>query len=66
MRARINDSFDELGLERPFTITAEERSAFQWFEYEITLTMNYDFFDKRPTSYAKPDFAFSPDQIFAA
>lgn len=59
---RGNRSLDLLELEEKFEVDSTE--PFQWFEDEIEVTKNYDFFNKRATTYSRGTESVSAEDLF--
>ncbi|MBS9767930.1 MAG: ribonucleotide-diphosphate reductase subunit beta [Flavobacteriaceae bacterium] len=64
MRYRLDDSLQQLGLGKPFGITAEESKPMMWFEEEVFSNSLDDFFAKRPVDYTKHDKSITEDDLF--
>lgn len=64
MRYRLDDSLTQLGLGKPFNISAEEVKPMMWFEEEVFSNSLDDFFAKRPVDYTKHDKSISADDLF--
>ena len=64
MRYRLDDSLTQLGLGKPFNITADEAKPMMWFEEEVFSNELDDFFAKRPTAYTKHDKSITENDLF--
>ena len=64
MRYRLDDSLTQLGLGKPFNISADEAKPMLWFEEEVFSNELDDFFAKRPTAYTKHDKSISENDLF--
>ena len=64
MRYRLDDSLTQLGLTKPFNISADEAKPMMWFEEEVFSNELDDFFAKRPTAYTKHDKSISENDLF--
>ncbi len=64
MKFRIDESIQEIGMEKRFHITPEEYAPMAWFEEEVFANSLDDFFAKRPTEYTKHDKSISAADLF--
>ncbi|MFJ1441499.1 ribonucleotide-diphosphate reductase subunit beta [Capnocytophaga canimorsus] len=64
MRYRLDDSLAQLGLGRPFAVTAEQAKPMMWFEEEVFSNSLDDFFAKRPVDYTKHDKSITANDLF--
>ena len=60
---RLNSSMKAIGLE-PIFIIGLEAEEFKWFEDEISVTKQNDFFQKRSTAYTKRNKAITEEDLF--
>lgn len=64
MRYRLDLSFTELELQKPFNIDINDAKKMFWFEEEVFSNDLDDFFAKRPTAYTKHDKPITADDLF--
>ena len=64
MKFRVDESLQEIGLDKVYNITASEYKPMAWFEEEIYANSLDDFFAKRPTEYTKHDKSISGYDLF--
>lgn len=64
MRYRLDLSFAELELQKPFNIDINDAKKMFWFEEEVFSNDLDDFFAKRPTAYTKHDKPITADDLF--
>lgn len=63
IRSRINDSLKEIKFKKVFKIDKELIKETEWFEEGVMGNTSTDFFNSRPTSYAKTSQSFDPEDI---
>ena len=64
MKRRVDDSLQNIGIEKLFHITDEEFRPMKWFEEDVFANELDDFFAKRPTAYTKHDKSISAADLF--
>ncbi len=64
MKFRVDESIEEIGLEKLYNISPEEYQPMAWFEEEIFANSLDDFFAKRPTEYTKHDKSVRASDLF--
>ncbi|RFC55331.1 ribonucleotide-diphosphate reductase subunit beta [Brumimicrobium aurantiacum] len=64
MKFRVDESLQEIGLEKMYGITPLDYQPMAWFEEEIFANSLDDFFAKRPTEYTKHDKSISAADLF--
>ena len=64
LKYRFNKSMEMMGYEKLFEVDAEEQKKFEWFNAEVALDKHVDFFNKRPTNYARDLEDVTEDSIF--
>ncbi|PWH86963.1 ribonucleotide-diphosphate reductase subunit beta [Brumimicrobium oceani] len=64
MKFRVDESLEELGIEKLYHISTEQYRPMAWFEEEIFANSLDDFFAKRPTEYTKHDKSISAADLF--
>lgn len=64
IKYRFNDSLKMIGFDPLFEVDREVLAPLQWFIDEIVVSVQHDFFNKRPTSYTKRTQAISGDDLF--
>lgn len=62
---RINTSLKAIGIKNMGILwDKSEQTNFEWFEDEVTVTKNNDFFQKRSTNYTKHSKAITEEDLF--
>lgn len=62
---RVNRSLADLDIEWEFVVPAPELlEEVEWFDDEISLSKNYDFFNKRSTAYSKKQQSITAEDLF--
>ncbi|HLS52709.1 MAG TPA: ribonucleotide-diphosphate reductase subunit beta, partial [Tissierellaceae bacterium] len=61
---KVAQSLESIGIPCEDKFFEDELSNFKWFEEEIVLTKNHDFFNKRSTAYNKMSQTITADSIF--
>jgi ribonucleoside-diphosphate reductase beta chain len=64
VRNRFNKSLTSLNIEPIFEVDKEELAKTMWFDEEIKVTKDNDFFNKRSTTYSKKQKSISEDDLF--
>lgn len=64
MRNRFNNSLVSLGIDPIFDINRDSLKTTKWFDEEITVTKDNDFFNKRSTTYSKKQKSINEDDLF--
>lgn len=64
MKFRVDESLEEIGIEKLYHISTEQYRPMAWFEEEIYANSLDDFFAKRPTEYTKHDKSISAADLF--
>ena len=64
IKNRLNNSLENIGLERIFEVDSKEIEKTIWFDEEVLSTKHTDFFYKRSTNYTKRNQSFSEDDLF--
>lgn len=64
IKNRFNNSLNSIGIEDIFEINAELLEQTEWFEEELTMTKENDFFNKRGTAYSKKTKSFDEEDMF--
>ena len=64
IKNRFNNSLNSIGIENIFEINAELLEQTEWFEEELTMTKENDFFNKRGTAYSKKTKSFDEEDMF--
>lgn len=63
VRKRINDSLEAIGLPKLFVIAEEDAEQFMWFDDEVNVSKDNDFFNKRTTDYTKRTQSISAEDL---
>lgn len=61
---RLNKSLTAIGIEPIFDIPVGYQKEYQWFEDEISITKQGDFFQKRNVTYTKKSKTFEGEDLF--
>ncbi len=64
MKRRIDDSLEEIGLEKLYNITDEQYETMKWYDEETMANSLDDFFAKRPVDYTKHDKSITGNDLF--
>lgn len=65
IKERINRSLNAIGIDNLFKdIPKEAKEDFKWFDDEVMVTKQNDFFQKRSTNYTKRDKVISEEDLF--
>lgn len=64
VKHRLNNALKAIGIEEVFSIDKSLAKSFEWFEDEITVTKNNDFFQKRSTNYTKKTKSINAEELF--
>ena len=64
IKNRLNESLDEIGLEKIFDVDKEALESTIWFDEDVLGNSATDFFFKRPVEYSKKDKSFDEDDLF--
>lgn len=64
VEARFNSAMTTAGFEPLFSPDPALVAETAWFEEEVLASRHYDFFHKRPTTYARKTRSISPDDLF--
>lgn len=64
IKKRFNASLVEIGVDPIFEINEEIIKKTQWFDEEIDINKDTDFFNKRSTAYTKKQKSVSADDLF--
>ncbi|HTO38009.1 MAG TPA: ribonucleotide-diphosphate reductase subunit beta [Brumimicrobium sp.] len=64
MKFRVDESLEDIGMNKLYNITPEIYQPMAWFEEEIFANSLDDFFAKRPTEYTKHDKSISANDLF--
>jgi|SRR5690554_1271019 len=64
MKFRVDESLEQIGLNKIYHISTEQYQPMAWFEEEIFANSLDDFFAKRPTEYTKHDKSISAADLF--
>lgn len=64
MKFRVDESLEDIGMNKLYNITPEVYQPMAWFEEEIFANSLDDFFAKRPTEYTKHDKSISANDLF--
>ena len=64
IKNRLNNSLENIGLDRIFEVDSKEIEKTIWFDEEVLSTKHTDFFYKRSTNYTKRSQSFSEDDLF--
>lgn len=64
IRDRFNKSLISLDIKPIFEVDEEEISKVMWFDEEIKVTKDNDFFNKRSTTYTKKTKSIGPKDLF--
>lgn len=64
IKKRFNDSLVSIGCNKVFEVDNERLKNMKWFDEETITDVSFDFFNKRPTQYAKFTKSYSEDDLF--
>lgn len=64
MKFRVDDSLQQIGLQKIYNISEASYQPMLWFEEEIFANSLDDFFAKRPVDYTKHDKSITADDLF--
>lgn len=64
IKQRINDSLNQIGIEKIFEVDQSSVRDFEWMDEEVLGNTATDFFYKRPVEYAKNNQSFNPEELF--
>ena len=64
MKFRVDESLQQIGMDRLYNITSEQYRPMAWFEEEVFANSLDDFFAKRPTEYTKYDKSITENDLF--
>jgi len=64
VKSRINDSFSQIGFEKPFEIDENILEKTLWFDEQLKGNSKTDFFASRPVDYAKNAQTYDIDELF--
>lgn len=64
MKFRVDESLQQIGMERLYHVTPEQYKPMAWFEEEVFANSLDDFFAKRPTEYTKYDKSITENDLF--
>lgn len=64
IKARINDSLEQIGYKKKFEVDEELLTQTTWFDEEVLGNSMTDFFNSRPVEYAKNNKSFDEDDLF--
>jgi len=65
IKERLNRSLEAIGIKSVFIdITTASSETFKWFDEEVMITKQNDFFQKRSTNYTKRDKSVSAEDLF--
>lgn len=64
VKKRFNDSLREMGVEPIFTLDKQLLAKTNWFDEEIEINKDTDFFNKRSVAYTKKQKSVSADDLF--
>ena len=64
IKQRINDSLEQIGFSKLFSIDKELIEKTTWFNEELLANNMVDFFFAKPTEYSKDAYSFSEDELF--
>lgn len=64
MKFRVDESLDQIGLEKIYFVSEYNLQPMMWFEEEVFANTLDDFFAKRPVEYTKHDKSISADDLF--
>jgi len=64
MKDRFNQSLEKVDVEPVFDVDDELRQETRWFDEDIMMTKDNDFFSKRETSYNKHTKSVTADDMF--
>lgn len=64
IKNRFNNSLQKIGMAPLFTVDQELVAKTHWFDLELTVTKEGDFFDKKQIDYNKFSKPFDPDDLF--
>lgn len=64
MKNRVDQSLDEIWVEKLYNVSSSDVAVMYWFDEEIHANAMDDFFAKRPVDYTKHDKSISGDDLF--
>lgn len=65
IKERLNRSLESIGIKGVFNdIDLSSKQAYQWFDDEVSVSKQNDFFQKRSTNYTKRDKAVTGEDLF--
>lgn len=64
LKGRFNKSLQAIDMPKMYEVDEEILEQTEWFEDELTLTKNTDFFYKRSTAYTKKTVSTTEDDLF--
>lgn len=64
IKNRINESLDQIGFKKVFTVDAELLEKTMWFDEELLGNNMTDFFSSRPVEYSKKNQSFDENELF--
>lgn len=64
VKQRLNESMEAIGIHSVFPVDKIKIEAVEWFDDEIKLTKNGDFFNKRQVAYTKRNNSVTVDELF--
>jgi ribonucleoside-diphosphate reductase beta chain len=64
LKHRFNRSLTSIGMKSVFEANADIIKSVEWFEDELTITKDIDFFVKKSVNYQKKTKSFSEDDLF--
>lgn len=64
MKYRVDDSLENIGMEKLYSASATGEQPLLWFEEEIFANSLDDFFAKRPVDYTKHDKSITANDLF--
>lgn len=64
IKNRINESLDQIGFKKVFTVDVELLEKTMWFDEELLGNNMTDFFSSRPVEYSKKNQSFDENELF--
>lgn len=64
VKSRINESFEQIGFDKPFEIDADIIKETEWFDVQLKGNKKTDFFASRPVEYSKNSQSYDIDELF--
>lgn len=64
IKNRLNNSLEDLNISPVFEINPNELSEILWFDEEVLVTKDLDFFYKRSTAYSKMQYSIQGEDLF--